>query len=93
MALRSHCQRLVEGAAAVGTRHLQRGEEARGLAVGKHSQELDDRRRASDLSRVGRVGRGAACVEPRNEALRQCASASAGYRIGAASIRTMFAGS
>ena len=92
MALRGHRQRLVKGATAVCTWHLQRGKEPRGLAVGEHSQELDDRRRASDLPRLGRVRRGSACVESRNEALRQWASASAGYRSGSASIRIMFAG-
>ena len=60
--------------------------------IGSH-HEFDDRRRALDLPRLRRVGRGAACVEPWNRALCQCARASSGYRTADASIRNMFAGS
>jgi hypothetical protein len=92
MTLRGHRQRLVEGAAAVGTRHLELREQPRSLSVRKHAQELDDRRGALDLSRLRGLRRRAARVEPRNGTLRQCARASSGYRIADASMRTMFAG-
>ena len=93
MTLRRHRQRLVEGTAAMGARHLELREEPRRLSVGKHAQELDDRRRASDLPRLRCLRGRATGVETRDGALRQWASASSGYRIAEASIRTMFAGS
>jgi hypothetical protein len=91
--LRRHRKWFVECSSAVRARHLELREEPRRLAIGKHPQELDDSGRASYLPRLGSFRRRAARVEPRDGALRQCARASSGYRIGEASIRTMFAGS
>ena len=93
MTLRSHGQGLVEGAAAVGACHPQLCEQARSLAVGEHAEQFDDRRRALDLPRLRSLRGRAARVEPRDVPLGQWASASSGYRIGSASMRTMFAGS